>query len=92
MSANVDDMCWYRPMVGYLASTQRMPVQIGLPAPKIMMKIYDKPHTLYVSGRGWVTYWTEVGSINGAILKRGIERPATSDEVFVAQMNYADQR
>lgn len=52
-----------------------------------MMKIYSKQQTLYVPNRGWVTCWTEVGDINSAILKRGIERPATDEEVFAAQMS-----
>jgi hypothetical protein len=48
--------------------------------------IFDAPITLYVSGRGWVTSWSEVHEPPGGIVKRGYERPATDDEIFIAQM------
>lgn len=43
--------------------------------------------TAYVAGRGWVTSWSEVKSVHGGIGKWAYERPATDDEVFVAQMD-----
>lgn len=51
-------------------------------------ELYDLPVTVHVSGRGWVTGWSEV-FFGGGIQKRMYERRATDAEVFTAQMNNA---